>query len=607
MVTRWNWVVGVAVLLVVGRVLAEPATPLTSLARMPVKEITVFKDGHAFLLHSGKMPVDANGNVVLDALPQPVLGTFWPYSADAKAKLVAVTASVRKVRLDRTALSLRELIEANVGAAVQITEMPVAGAKEGQAVSYLGTIESIPAQSGEEQEAAGPPDSGERLPIKGQVVLVKTGAGTKAVNIDRIVDVTFVNNPAMKLSREEFRNLLTLKLDWGGKPAEKQADVGMLYLQKGIRWIPNYKVAIDGKGQAVVRLQATVINELTDLEDVTANLVIGVPSFTFAATPDPIGLQAAAAQLSQYFVQPGDLGNNFSNSGFALSNGIMTQTARMGEVRQGQPGPVAPADLGPDVASQGKSEDLYLFQVKHVTLKKGQRMVLPVAEYAIKYQDVYTLDVPVTPPPEVMRNFDNARRAEVARLLNAPKVMHKIRLFNKSDAPLTTAPALVVSNDRVIAQGMMNYTAVGAAFDLDLTAAIDVSVKKSDEETRRTPDAERWNKETFMRIDMTGKISLTNYGKQAAQIEVTRHVLGNIDSVDHDGRKEMVNLLEDSTYAPTTAAGGAYGYAYPAWYGWYSWPAWWGRFNGIGKVSWSVSVEAGKTAELGYTWHYFWR
>ena len=78
---------------------------------------------------------------------------------------------------------------------------------------------------------------------------------------------------------------------------------------------------------------------------------------------------------------------------------------------------------------------------------------------------------PIAPPPEVVRGFDPSRKAEIARLLTAPKVMHKIRLFNKSDAPLTTAPALIVSNDRVIAQGMMNYTAVGAAFDLELTAA----------------------------------------------------------------------------------------------------------------------------------------
>src|SRR5687768_12493957 len=104
---------------------ADPATPLTALARMPVKEITVFKDGHAFVQHAGKMPVDDPGNVVLDALPQPVLGTFWPYSSDKAAKLASVTASVRKVKLDRTALTLRELIEANVGAQATITETPV--------------------------------------------------------------------------------------------------------------------------------------------------------------------------------------------------------------------------------------------------------------------------------------------------------------------------------------------------------------------------------------------------------------------------------------------------------------------------------------------------
>ena len=582
--------------------LADPATPLTSLAKMPVKEVTVFKDGHAFLLHSGKMPTDGKGNVVLDALPQPVLGTFWPYSADKNAKLTAVTASVRKVKIDRTALSLRELIEANIGAAVSITELPVVtGEKDPQPIKYSATIESIPTQTGEELEATSPPNSGEKLPVKGNIVLVKTNTGIKAVSIDRIVDVTFAKQPATHLAHEEFRNLLTLKLDWGGKQPENQAEVGMLYLQKGIRWIPNYKVVIDGKGQALVRLQATVINELTDLEDVTANLVIGVPSFAFAHTQDPMALQQTMAQLSQYFAQPGNLGSNFDNGSFAMSNSIMTQSARMNEVRQVQPVPLAPADLGPEIASQGKSEDLYLFQVKHVTLKKGQRMVLPVAEYAIKYKDVYTLDVPITPPPEVMKSFDNSRRGEIARLLSAPKVMHKIRLFNKSDAPLTTAPALVVSNDRVVAQGMMNYTAIGASFDLELTTAIDVNVKKTDEETRRIPDAEKWNKETFMRIEMAGKISLTNYSKQPVDLEVTRHILGNLDSVEHDGKKESVNVLEDSAYAPATSA------ANPGWYGWYSWPNWWNRFNGVGKATWNLTLDPGKAADLGYTWHYFWR
>src|SRR5204862_985943 len=116
------------------------------------------------------------------------------------------------------------------------------------------------------------------LPIKGNVVLLRKAEGVKVVSIDRIEDVVFTSKHKSTLSNEEFRNLLTLKLDWTGAP-EKTADVGMVYLQKGVRWIPSYKVEIDGNGKAVVKLQATILNELTDLENVTCNLVVGVPTF----------------------------------------------------------------------------------------------------------------------------------------------------------------------------------------------------------------------------------------------------------------------------------------------------------------------------------------
>src|SRR5262245_28144987 len=57
----------------------EPARGGSS--RLSVKEVTVFKDGHAFVLEEGVMPVDESGSVVLDRLPAPVLGTFWPFAA----------------------------------------------------------------------------------------------------------------------------------------------------------------------------------------------------------------------------------------------------------------------------------------------------------------------------------------------------------------------------------------------------------------------------------------------------------------------------------------------------------------------------------------------
>src|SRR4029078_9146173 len=185
--------------------------------------------------------------------------------------------------------------------------------------------------------------------------------GTRAVPIEQITDVKFIGKYETKISDEEVRNLLTMRLDWGGKPAEKTAEVGMAYVQKGIRWIPNYRVEMDGKGKAVVKLQATLLNELTDLKDATVNLVVGVPSFYFKETADPIALSQAVAQLSPYF-------QTDASTHYAMSNAMMTQVARGGEVRQGKgPAPGAP-DLGPEVGGGSQSEDLFVFTVKNVTL-----------------------------------------------------------------------------------------------------------------------------------------------------------------------------------------------------------------------------------------------
>ena len=87
----------------------------TGPAKMPVKEVTIFKDGHALVLHWGKMPVDASGDVLLDNLPVPVLGTFWPYSADPTVKLTAVVAGERLIVVNRTTLAIPDLLRANVG------------------------------------------------------------------------------------------------------------------------------------------------------------------------------------------------------------------------------------------------------------------------------------------------------------------------------------------------------------------------------------------------------------------------------------------------------------------------------------------------------------
>ncbi|MFH1717009.1 MAG: hypothetical protein ABIF19_06635 [Planctomycetota bacterium] len=549
-------------------------------ASMPVKEITIFKDGHAFVLHEGKVPTDADGNVAIDYLPRPVIGTFWAYSADARAKLVGVTANKRAITFERTALTIPELIEGNIGARVRIKEEN----------TYEATILGIPARSSEELGRTSPPGAPEALPVRSDVVLLKVAEGVKVVSVNQIREVTFLDEPKTGVACEEFRDVMTLRLDWGKREPEGVANVGMVYVQRGIRWIPNYRVDIDGNGKAVIKLQATVINELTDVEDVTAHLVIGVPTFAFQDTPDPISLQQAVAQLSRHF-------RNDTQSAYAFSNMIMTQAA-MPARRVDVPPPGDAIDLGPDVAESAPNEDLYVFTLEHVTLKKGQRMVVPVAEYELTYRDVFVLDLPFGPPREVRQNFNSDQQAKLAQLYHAPKVMHKIRLANDTKCPLTTAPALILRQGRIVAQGMMTYTAPGASSDLELTSAVDISVEKLDKETDRVPDAAKWDGYAYGRSNLAGTIRLTNHRAEAADLEIRRSVLGHIDTTSNDGVIEHLGRHEGEWMAAGEL---------PFWWHWYNWPYWWYHFNAVGRIAWECQLKPGKTIELEYNWHYFWR
>ena len=569
---------------------AEKAAPLSTFGKLPIKEVTVFKDGHAFVAHEGEMPTDEKGNVVMDYLPAPVIGTFWPYAAEKRARLVSVVASQKRVLVERTALNLRDLLEANIGAR---------GHYRRDRHQPLSRHDPRPARPQRRRTGGHQPAQLRRAPAReGQPHPAqdrRRGEGPRQLTASRTSLSPHAHKPAA--ASEEFRNLLYLKLDWGKTKPAKSANVGLFYLQKGVRWIPSYKVELDGKGNAAVKLQATLLNELADLEDVSVNLVIGVPTFAFKDTVDPMALQQQLAQLSQYF-QPGNLERN---SPFAanFSNAIMSQQAFSPTDYRGMPGPGLGGELGPEIGDAGKSEDLFVFTVPHVSLKRGERMVLPIAEFTLPYQDVFTLDLPFGPPPEVRANLNNEQQRELGRLLSAPKVMHKVRLTNNSKYPLTTAPALTIRAGRVLAQGLMTYTATGASVDLAITTAVDFQVKKSDVETKRTPNAVEENGNRYTRVDLAGKISVTSHRAQPAELEITRYVLGAADSANAQGKVSKINVFESNDYFT--------GGDYPYWWNWYGWPYWWNYFNGIGRINWKLTFEPNQTKDLSYEWHYFWR
>lgn len=538
----------------------DGTAPLTEL---PVTELTVFKDGHSLLVRSGELSTQ-DGNVQITDLPSPVLGTFWPFvGPDVEATLRSVTVGDRTVTSDREAKNHAEFIRANVGNQVAIQLRP------GEVLE--GTIESVPKD--------------------GTTFLLRTRTGFRLLRTDAVNDITFDESFASTFEEKSQVRSLEMDLEWDDDAPEK-ASVGMMYLQKGIRWIPSYKIDLGEDGKATLRLQATLVNELIDLKGASVQLVVGVPSFRFQDTVDPISgssvdpNQAVQQQLSGYF-RPG------SQAAYAFSNSLTTQVARMGDTR-GAPVRDSSGDQPDLIHSEGNPGELYFFSVADVTLKKGERQVVTLDEWKLSYEEIYKLEVDSLPPTE-FQQYRNNRNTELASLLAAPKVHRYLRLTNESEAPLTTAPALILdTKGKVLAQSMMTYASVGSRVDLEMTTAVDIQVSREDIEKGRKPNALTHNGDKYMRVDLTSTIRLTNYRKEPLKVEVVRRLIGGVDAASDEGK------------VITPMYGDRFRYR-PAWWWSYNWPYWWSHLNSIQTTRWEIELPGGESKSVSVDWHYFWR
>jgi len=567
---------------------------------LPVREVTIFKDGHAFVTHEGKLEVK-DGAVVLDYLPEPVLGTFWAYARGQRVTLQSVVARTDEVEETRTAINLTELLRANAGRNVTLS------LKVGDEVdSIQGSLVGVPEREAERETTTSAqrlydyrlnryvetPAStqAETVTERGDVVLIQNDDGLLALPISTVVGITVKGDAGRTVTEKVKKNRLRLNIAGG----RGESTVGMTYLQKGLRWIPEYKVTIDDEGKAVLLLQATIVNDMVDLNDVTVNLVVGVPSFAFKDQLSPLALKEAAAQLSQYF-QPS------SSTGYAFSNAIMSQTAGF-DAYSAAVGERGGAPAGAGAETIGPQEDLFLYKVEHLSLKKGERMAVPVITIAATYTDVYTWQVPFSPPPELLSNLGSQEREQLMLTTRGARVRHALRLKNESEVPFTTGPALIVKDGRVLAQAMIRYTSVGNEVDVDVTVATDIHSKKWEQQTDRQDNAKSIGGHNYTRLDMRGFLELTNYKKEKVTVEITRAVLGTATEADNDGEVTQINSFEDLSYLPD---GGADFYAGWYWRWWHSWPWWWRSVNDVGQIKWTITLEPGEKSRIQYEWYYY--
>ena len=467
------------------------------------KSISIFKNGTAFF--EKETTVNASsGSVILEKLPferddnlkMIMFGTIWLYPHNNEFN--SVSSYNEKITKEFDAGSLTGILKANIGKKIKILMYK----------SYKET-----------------PIEGKIVKVHGDVVYLDGAGAWQTFNINSIATIEFPDTP--NLMYKDSIEKKVLALDFKKKNSSQKLDI--MYMQKGLTWLPNYNIELrDGK-KARIKLRANLLNDIEDIENADVNFVVGVPSFMYSSQESPL---TSNQKVNEFLYSlPG-------TSGSYRSAGIMSQSILSNRMYDAEE-MIVDEDAFMEYQPEGASnEDLFLYSFKNLNLKKGGRGFFDLLATEVDYEDLYSVQL----QPVNQYNF-NAIQAEQKN-----EVWHSIRFTNNTKIPLTTGTAFITKKDKgsntPISQNKLNYTPVSAKSVVKLTVSPDISVSDSEKELERVKKEKQFDSYWHDLITMEGSIKVVNYKKEEVKLKINRVIDGELVESSEDW--ESKSLLKTS-------------------------------------------------------------
>jgi hypothetical protein len=530
---------------------AEPPTVETHL-----KRVALFKNGFGFFVREGTL-TDDQRVAVLGPFAAPAHGTFW-ISTPSRAQLASAVARQVTVQQKVEARTMYELLRANVGKSVVLGDY---------GSGLTGTILSF----APDRPAIGPPnpyamDSGpwssENLqPGPGEFMLLDTPTGIVAVGANQYGQIRFASkdiNTTLPVAQSRVQLEAALasprRGDW----------LSVSYLARGITWAPSYLVDISEAKQARLSAKAEIIDEAEDLEGTHVDLVTGFPNLEFADVLSPMSMRTNLGQFLQSLAAgspPAEMSVVTQNVAYSSEYGGRGGGGAGGRGGGGGPMP------GYGAAAAGQvAEDLFLYPLENVTLKKNEVGYYPLFTETVPYTGFYEWKIPDYIGAEgyyAPQQQGQSPRPEI--------VWHSIRLTNTMKMPWTSAPAQLMKDGQIIGQDTLNYTAPTSETTVKITQAVGVKAEQTEVEVSREREAVRLYGDSFDRVTVTGTLQVTNYTRERISLEITKDLSGDV--------KATTPKAEDVTLARGLKA-----------------------MNSAHELTWKIELKPGESAELTYTY-----
>jgi hypothetical protein len=609
--------------LVAGYLLALPLLGLAaekSASELDLKteRVIVFKDGYSLFIKHGTATTDKNGEVFTDDVPDAaVLGSFW--AVPEEGRLVSMLAGWKTTKnSEEKPLPCREPIEillANKGKRAKVElhdktlyqgvihEVLVDKTQTALGQPQLESLDlassavkpkAVPLSSRVDRLAPPPTDEHTLATITGSNFVLRTEEGDVLLPVSQVRSIS-VKEMQTTLAKTLTTSKKTKRLSFKFEGGEQKRSLTLMYFRPGIRWIPTYRISLhdkedkkkrdaakgDEKGpakSATVSLQAELLNEAEDLDDVPIDIVVGVPNFRFRGTPSPLVLESVLRNALAE-AAPDLMGNGTQQ----FSNSMYTQ--RSGEFRRNQAQANAVADGGnvqlPGELTAGGAQDLFVYNLPKLALGKGDRIAVPIFTTDVPYRDIYTWDVHVTKQDNAAAPSGSGTQSPL--VLSKNEVWHQIQLINTTNVPWTTGAAMIMEGNQPLAQELLTYTPPKDEVRVPLTVSVDTRGSLTEKEVGRELKSIQWEGYNYARIEREMRLDLCNNKPIEIEAEITLHVGGKVDKASHEGSVVL------SGYNPAD------------WVQYQGHPA----VNNSSVVTWKTKLKPGDNFEPTATYHYF--
>lgn len=510
-----------------------------------IKRVAVFKNGYAFTYREGAASIK-NGWVYTTRAPIGVLGTIWGYSTTPNVRVNQLLASETENQLTERIENLFEFLIANEGARAKFE---VSGS-DGKPKIYEGTYEILSKFRNFKnlQPPANDPNSYNNYQNQiynvnqNLAIAVKTETGVLAFNANRILDIEISGQP--KYEKPKSSKQAKLGLQTEGVKDGQNVNLGIAALERGIRWIPAYRVEVKGEPikEAKIELEANIINELADLKDSEVYFVVGVPHFLFQDIASPLSINTAFAGVSGYFKAEKDRN--------AYSNAIMSQSASRDISLDGisrADRPISPTIVEDEKLTSFSAEQLFLYKTDKLSLKKEERTSLRLFSLTVPCSEIFewTINDTADTQTRYLNSNYNSNQQPVFQDI-ASRIWYALKLKNTTGMPWTTAPALSFREWKPLGQDMLKFTPAGGEEILRVTPATEVIGTSNLVEKARVRERMRWNgsEYDFDLVTIEGTLKLRNIKKQPVAVSITRNLVGEVVSATDNGEiiKEGLNL-----------------------------------------------------------------